>query len=53
MHGRCDCDNEPEWGCHYETYTHGGHDGPSVSAMPSAPAPEPLKALPKEVMPKE
>jgi hypothetical protein len=58
VHGRCDCDNGPEWGCHYELYCHGGHDeavipGPAAAPTGAAPMPagEPLKSLPKEVMP--
>jgi hypothetical protein len=52
--GRCDCDDGPEYGCHYDMYSHGGHDGAAVGPA-SAPMPmaEPLKALPKEVAPKD
>jgi hypothetical protein len=52
MHGRCDCDDAPEWGCHYEMYSHVGHEGLAVTPV-ATPAAETLKALPKEVMPKE
>ncbi len=55
VHGRCDCDNGPEWGCHYEDYCHGGHEAAVAAPISAAPLPgaEPLKALPKEVMPKD
>jgi hypothetical protein len=46
MHGRCDCDDGPAYGCHYETYYHGADH----AAMP---APEAPKSLPKDVMPKD
>jgi hypothetical protein len=54
--GRCDCDEGPEYGCCFDLYAHGGHGGPGIgpvaAPMPQAPA-EPLKALPKDVTPKE
>jgi hypothetical protein len=50
--GRCDCDDAPEYGCHFDMY---GHGGSAVAPLSSVPVPqaEPLKALPKEIMPKD
>ncbi len=53
VHGRCDCDDGPAYGCHYDNMVGHGDQG-NVMASP-APAPMPpaetLKPLPKEVMP--
>jgi hypothetical protein len=49
VHGRCDCDDEPGYGCHFDHY----YAGPGHVAAPAAAQPEPLKALPKETTPKE
>ena len=51
MHGRCDCDEGPLYGCHYDMYSHGpDHAMVPAAAMPMA---EPLKPMPKEVAPKD
>jgi hypothetical protein len=51
MHGRCDCDNGPQYGCCFDMYTHGpDHAAPASSTMPMA---EVLKPMPKEVKPKD
>jgi hypothetical protein len=50
VHGRCDCE-ELGYGCHYEQYTGGA--GHAMAPAPPAPQAEPLKALPKEVTPKD
>jgi hypothetical protein len=47
-HGRCDCDNDPGYGCHWDMYLHG-----SDHAVPAAAPVEAIKPLPKEVMPKD
>ncbi len=53
VHGRCDCDEGPQWGCHFDCYDH-GHGGHAVLAAPAPDGthpeviPEPPKALPKE-----
>ncbi len=53
VHGRCDCDDGPAYGCHYDTYGHDDHDGSALAPVSSAPLPpaETLKPLPREVMP--
>jgi hypothetical protein len=57
VHGRCDCE-EPEYGCHWEGYMHGGHAAAPAPAMamppaglPAGPPAEQLKTLPKDVTP--
>jgi hypothetical protein len=58
-HGRCDCDDGPLYGCHYEDYCAGGDHGYGGGAVVHSAdvhpgmQPEPLKAMPKEAMPKE
>jgi hypothetical protein len=54
VHGRCDCWDGPEYGCHYEAYGHDhGHAfAPAPVARP-APTAEPLKEMPKDVAPKD
>jgi len=50
VHGRCDCDEGPCYGCHYEGYGH-GHVVATPPA-PVAPVAEPLKVMPKGAEPK-
>ena len=50
VHGRCDCDQGPLYGCHYEGMDH-GHIMPT--AAQATPVAEPLKAMPKDTMPPE
>ena len=54
VHGRCDCDNGPAWGCHFDCYDHshchgGGPELAPVGPPPPHPEliPEPPKVQPK------
>ena len=47
--GKCDCCDRPEYGCHYDMY----YPCHVTSPAPAVPAAEPIKPLPKEVLPKE
>jgi hypothetical protein len=57
-HGRCDCEDGPLYGCHWEdccsSNDHGYGPAPVVHVSGASQMPaEPLRAMPKEVMPKE
>jgi hypothetical protein len=62
VHGRCDCDDGPQYGCHFDMccHAHGPLATPAVQpVMPLKPMPstppvaEPLKDMPKDVSPKK
>jgi hypothetical protein len=46
-HGRCDCDDGPQWGCCFETYLHGSDHGAPVGVV------APAAAVSAESMPKD
>jgi hypothetical protein len=56
VHGRCDCDEGPAYGCHYEMYGPGHGEHAAVPVAVGQPV-EGLKELPKgatgDVMPKD
>jgi hypothetical protein len=54
IHGRCDCENGPLYGCPCELSGH-GHvlaTAPFPAPAPPAPVAEPLKVMPKDIAPK-
>ncbi len=62
VHGRCDCDEGPQYGCHFDMccHAHGPVATPiaapvvPLKPMPSTPpVAEPLKEMPKDVAPKK
>jgi hypothetical protein len=55
VHGRCDCDQGPLYGCHSDGMMGHEHIMPAaaVQAAQATPVAEPLKAMPKDTMPPE